>query len=180
MKGGVSGGPEWAQGLKGTDSFTSDGKRLKVKLTDGGVGEVSQAGDKFTAITTEMRYGHLQPGSYSEHDTAQAAVDSLGGKIPRPKKSDPVLDQWSESRKRTEPGKGAELKDDGVPGSKSIKIRSIPNVSTERLKRRSEHIERIINTPEGLHSFDEPRRTLIHLGVNNLAIKHELRLRGEA
>ena len=93
---------------------------------------------------------------------------------------DAILNQWSESRQRTTPGPGAGLKDDGHPGDKSIRIRSIPNVATARLKRRAEHINKTINTPEGLHKFDEPRRSLIHLGVNLLAIKHELRLRGEA
>ena len=78
---------------------------------------------------------------------------------------------------RTSPGQGASLKDDGVSGDKSIKIKSIPNVSTARLERRLKWLNDHTRGTDALRDFDQSKRSLVHYGVNRLAIQHELRLR---
>lgn len=92
--------------------------------------------------------------------------------------SDPVLHQWKAFMQRTEPGRGKDVPDDGA--GPAVKNKSIPNVSTPRLKRAEAHLNKMINTPEGLHAFDQPKRSLIHTGTKLMMIRHELRLRGEA
>lgn len=67
--------------------------------------------------------------------------------------------------------------DDGA-GPK-VKTRSVPSVSTERLKRSMSFYHGMVHTQEGLHSWDDPRRGLIDNGMRLKVIAHELRLRGE-
>lgn len=97
---------------------------------------------------------------------------------PSKKMSDPVIGQWRAFMKRTEPGRGKDAPDDGA--GPAVKNKSIPNVSTPRLKRAAEHLSKQIHTKEGLHSFDQPKRSLVHTGTKLMMIRHELRLRGEA
>lgn len=88
-----------------------------------------------------------------------------------------MIDAYKKSMARTEPGRGALIPDDGE--GPRVKTRSIPNVPTERLHRAVEFAHGRIHTAEGLHSFDDPRRSLLETGMKIRATTHELRLRGE-
>jgi len=90
----------------------------------------------------------------------------------------PIGDQFRAHLARTEPGRGATEADEGVPGSSKVKMRSVPNVSTPRLERRLEHLHGMIHTTEGLHEWDQSRRSLIEQGIHTRTIAHELALRG--
>lgn len=87
-----------------------------------------------------------------------------------------VVDQMERFLARTEPGPGRDAKDDDVPGTSHLKLRSIPNVPTARLERRLE-VSRAEFTGLGLVRFDGPRRQLVEQGIHMLCIEHELNLR---
>jgi len=87
-------------------------------------------------------------------------------------------DQLGPYLKRTEPGRGHGIPDDGERGVPRVK--SIPNVPTERLHHAQSFLHEAYHTPEGLHEFDDPRNTLIQQGSRGRMIKHELHLRGES
>jgi hypothetical protein len=59
-----------------------------------------------------------------------------------------------------------------------VKSRSIPNVPDERLTDSLAQLHRTLHTPEGLHEFSDPRRTLIDLGIKARKIRRELGIRG--
>jgi hypothetical protein len=92
----------------------------------------------------------------------------------------PVGQQFLEHLGRTEPGRGASLEDDLHPGEVKVKLRSIPNVATPRLKRRLDVVHQEVHTPEGLRAWDASRRSLVEKSLQTRAITHELRLRGES
>lgn len=60
---------------------------------------------------------------------------------------------------------------------KIVKTKSIPNVSTERLQDSIGRLHQQVHTPEGLHGWDLPRRSLVEYGMKTLAIREELRRR---
>jgi len=77
---------------------------------------------------------------------------------------------------RDKPGPGGPDHDQ-VPGDASLKLKAIPNVSSERLQRRLDHLNYTVS-PENIRNFDEPRRTLVHIGMTRKVITHELEMRG--
>lgn len=77
---------------------------------------------------------------------------------------------------RTSAGSGALKPDDGA--GPRVRVRSIPQISTPRLQRAVGHFHDMLHTPEGLHEFDNPRRSLIEGGMRVRAITHELSMRG--
>lgn len=89
-----------------------------------------------------------------------------------------VIEAWKKSLARDKPGGGMNAADDGA--GPHVKVRSIPNVSTERLRRAVEFGHGQIHTAEGLHDLDGPRRSMIEQGMRLQALTHELTLRGEA
>ena len=89
-----------------------------------------------------------------------------------------MIEAYKKSISRTEPGSGALKPDDGA--GPRVRVRSIPQVPTERLNRSLQFHHGSIHTPEGLREFDGPRRSLIESGMRIRAITHELGLRGEA
>lgn len=88
--------------------------------------------------------------------------------------ADPVIEAAFIDMQRVSPGNGMHAKDDGIPGERHLRIRSIQHVSTERLWRRAEYLYHLLYTPEGLSLFDAPRRKLVQLGATLLAIRSEL------
>jgi len=81
-----------------------------------------------------------------------------------------------EYMKRDQPGRGADVKDDGatsVPRTKSI-----PNVSTDRLLRAQTTLHTMVHTPGGLRAHSDTRRSLIEAGAKNKMVAKELHLRG--
>lgn len=88
--------------------------------------------------------------------------------------ADPHIDKARRLLERTQPGPGGP--DDGVPGG-SLRLKSVPNVATERLQRHLEHLNQSLS-PEGMRALDVPRRTLVHMGMTRKVIQHELGLRG--
>jgi hypothetical protein len=93
--------------------------------------------------------------------------------------SDPVIAAAFASMARSAPGNPLDV-DDGHPGSMHVRIRSIPHLPTARLVRRVAHLNAILDSPDGMHAFDDGRRALVHLGVHRMAIVHELNMRGVA
>jgi hypothetical protein len=87
-----------------------------------------------------------------------------------------VFSRASALNQRTTPGRGVEAADDGLTG---LHLRSVPNVSSDRLRRSLSFYHGTFHTAEGLHRFDGPRRTLLDNGVRMKAIAHELKLRGD-
>jgi len=77
----------------------------------------------------------------------------------------------------SEPGPGMMMKDCGISGEVSIRLRSVKHVPTARLERRVQVLNQILFTQEGLHAFDGPRRQLIYYGMTLRVINHELNLR---
>lgn len=61
-----------------------------------------------------------------------------------------------------------------------VRTRSIPNVDDERLLTDLQRLHDEIHTPEGLHEFDEPRRSLVNKGMKVMAIRRELLSRNKA
>lgn len=90
----------------------------------------------------------------------------------------PEMDLFAGLMKRTEPGPGAEMPDSGLPGSGHLKMRSIPNVDTERLLRTRLWLHDQLHTVIGLRDWDQSRRQLANAGLRVRAINHELKLRG--
>lgn len=90
----------------------------------------------------------------------------------------PLGEQYSQQMARTDPGAGARLDDDGLPGTTSLRLRSIPHAPTARLRRRWAHLHQLTDTPDGLHAWEQSRRALIEQAMHRRAIEHELVLRG--
>ena len=88
-----------------------------------------------------------------------------------------AIDRGKALNERTSPGRGADMPDDGLGAP--LKMKSVPNVPTERLRRSLEFYHGSIHTEQGLHDFDQPRRSLIETGMKARSITHELKLRGE-
>lgn len=65
------------------------------------------------------------------------------------------------------------------PQFKVVKSKSIPNVDADRLRDSLSQVHQAIHTPEGLHKWDQPRRSLYDWGTKGLAIRAELASRGE-
>jgi len=76
---------------------------------------------------------------------------------------------------RTSPGRGAGLR--GDDGSPNLPLRSIPNVSTQRLRRHEREMAQMLETREGMHKFDNTRRALVEAGMKLKAVRHELAMR---
>lgn len=89
--------------------------------------------------------------------------------------ADAHINKAKEMLARDKPGPGGPDHDQ-VPGDASLKLKSIPNVATERLQRHLDHINYTMS-PEGIHTFDAPRRTLIHMGMTRKVITHEIEMR---
>jgi len=66
-----------------------------------------------------------------------------------------------------------------VDGSVKLKVRSVPNVPTLRLRLRQAYLHNMFHTTEGIHEFDGPRRQMIDNGMIIVAIRSELEKRGE-
>lgn len=60
-------------------------------------------------------------------------------------------------------------------GTAKLRLKSVPNVETGRLLARLGHLHGQFHTPEGLHGFDGPRRSLVDNGTIMMAIAKELR-----
>jgi len=88
-----------------------------------------------------------------------------------------MIEAWQKSIARTAPGRGVDAPDDGA--GPRVKVKSIPQVSTARLRRSLDFHHGSIHTQEGLSTFDAPRRSLVENGMRVRAITHELGLRGE-
>ena len=86
-------------------------------------------------------------------------------------------DRYTWALSRTAPGPGKDTNDPST--SEHVAMRSIPNVSTDRLRRVVEFGHGAIHTADGLHEFDMPRRSLVQQGMKIRAAAHELKLRGE-
>lgn len=80
------------------------------------------------------------------------------------------MDVYSDLMARTEPGPGAAMADSGISPDSHLKMRSIPNVDTDRLLRTRLWLHAQLHTVEGLRSHDG--------GLRIKAISHELALRG--
>jgi hypothetical protein len=61
-----------------------------------------------------------------------------------------------------------------------VRTRSIPNVDVERLQGDLGRLHAMLHTPEGLHDWDMPRRSLFDNGMKARAIATELHRRGVA
>jgi hypothetical protein len=94
-------------------------------------------------------------------------------------KSWPIGEQFRTHLARTTPGRGMSEKDEGLPGSSKVKLKSVPNVSTPRLERRLEHFHGMLHTDEGLEQWSESKRSLVEQGIHLRTIAHELTLRGQ-
>lgn len=88
------------------------------------------------------------------------------------------IEVYEKVMSRTEPGPGASVTDKGNPSSALPKFKSIPNVSNARLLTARLTLHDLLHTPEGLHSHEDTRRSLINAGLRLKAIQHELALRG--
>jgi hypothetical protein len=73
------------------------------------------------------------------------------------------------------PGGGVDAPDDG---HNWVRNRSVRNVSTDRLRRSLETYHSQVHTPEGMASFDGPRRNLYDMGVKVKLVADELTKRG--
>lgn len=62
---------------------------------------------------------------------------------------------------------------------KIVRMKSIPNVETERLLADAGRIHEMIHTPEGIYAHEDTRRAMINFGVKSIAIHNELAKRGE-
>ena len=89
-----------------------------------------------------------------------------------------AVDRGKALNARTEPGRGADAVDDGLPGK--IHMKGIPNLSTGRLTRAVEFYHGQVHSQQGLRDFDMPRRSLIETGAKIRSTTHELKLRGQA
>ena len=87
-----------------------------------------------------------------------------------------MIEAWRKSLARTAPGSGVNQPDDGA--GPSVKVKSIPQISTPRLERAVEFHHGALHTQEGLHANDSGRRSLIENGMRVRAMTHELRMRG--
>ena len=61
-----------------------------------------------------------------------------------------------------------------------VRTKSIPNVPTDRLCVDLGRLHAMLHTPEGLHAFDMPRRSLFDNGMKGRRIATELARRGVA
>lgn len=61
---------------------------------------------------------------------------------------------------------------------KIVKTKSIPNVDTGRLQDSIARLHQQVHTPDGLHDWDSPRRSLVDYGLKTIAIRKELEQRG--
>lgn len=61
-----------------------------------------------------------------------------------------------------------------------MKNKSIPNVESSRLQESINTIHTAMHTPEGLHKWDKPRRSLVDWGRKLKMVKAELRKRGDS
>ena len=88
-----------------------------------------------------------------------------------------AVKRWRSQMESTSPGPGKDMEDDGLGAP--LKNKSIPNVSTGRLNRSLSFYHGAIHTQEGLHRFDDTKRSLVETGMKARAITHELKLRGQ-
>jgi len=89
-----------------------------------------------------------------------------------------VIQRWDEVMNRTSPGPGMNAKPDPADTNPRVHMKSIPNVSTERLQRALEFGHGAYHTAEGLSEYDAPRRGLVEQGMRLKGVAHELKLRG--